>query len=175
LTLTLQMFAKCVFVGWNKSTLLVVGRNNKRLHGKFSLIDLAGEFCRWFTSYCRRETLLDVSRAYEQAVLHVCIRHFLQTWYSKTSSKTVSLKPTTHAPESGTGNRRNKFDARFWSVCHTVGIKLLPAPISGVKQKLLYFCTGISVNCLLWFVDGFVYIQCFQRLGNFEFEDRLGT
>jgi len=34
-------------------------------------------------------------------------------------------------------NWRHKFDARFWSVCHTVwrasGVKFLPVPVSGVK------------------------------------------
>ena len=62
-------------------------------------------------------------------VLHDAARHG--------DIKLVTVKPTTHAPETGARNRRHKFDARFWSVCHTVwrasGVKFLPAPVSGVK------------------------------------------
>jgi len=72
------------------------------------------------------------------------------------------------APDIGAG---------FWSVCHTVwhasGIKFLPAPVSGVKQKLLYFCTRNQQerpSVIGWRISLHSVLPLF---GIFESEDRL--
>jgi len=58
------------------------------------------------------------------------------TWQQGTACKfSGGLKPRTHAPEMGAGNRRHKFDARFWRqffVPIASGTKKL-APIYGVE------------------------------------------
>jgi len=49
----------------------------------------------------------------------------------------VNLSRLPKANDTHSRNRRHKFDARFWSICHTVwrasGVKFLLVPVSGVK------------------------------------------
>jgi len=106
-------------------TKLVTGRGVQTVHP----VDIL-----WTTTDTDEHPTINHWLTYHRLIL--CCR--VQIW------KEWRVKPMTHTPETGTKNRRHKFHARFCSVCHTVwsasGVKFLPAPVSGVKWKLLYFC-----------------------------------
>jgi len=57
---------------------------------------------------------------------------FIYSFNCTAISTSSRLMPMTHAPETGTRNRRQKTGVGFWRVCHTIWCRIFLAPDSGV-------------------------------------------